>query len=242
MKHVLKAILFISVFLHADGLDAQDDFISALRLDHWAPGSLVLKDGQTVSGHINYDYANRFVQVKQGDSISLYHETLTNTLHFDWFDTPDKATFRNLQIDGPERMYRVLFENSKLAFLSYYEIDIKTAGPLATTSRPKGIALVNPETVKGEAEEKTLYFHSWKERFLLVTATGELRELGTYFILPANDKGQVQQGALMTKKGLLRKLRDIYPQVGNVLDAKSIDLDNRHHIMQVFKEVAASLD
>ena len=155
MKQLAKAILFITVFLHTNGLDAQDDFISALRLDHWAPGSLVLKDGQTVHGEINYDYANHFVQIKQGDSLRLFSERLAHSLHFDWFDTPEEATFRNLRINGPERMYRVLFENKNMAFLSYYEIDIKTDGPVSTTDRPKGIALTDRESVPGQTAPRS---------------------------------------------------------------------------------------
>jgi len=242
MKQLAKAILFITIFLHTNGLDAQDDFISALRLDHWAPGTLVLKDGGTVQGEINYDYANHFVQVKQADSIRLFSERIASTLHFDWFDTPDKTTFRNLNINGPERMYRVLYENSQMAFLSYYEVDIKTDGPLASTTRPKGIAQSSPAPTSNKAREKTIWFRSWRERFLLITATGDIRELGSFFILPANNKGQMQQGALMTKKSLAKNLKDLFPNAKSYLADKRIDLDNRHHIMQVFQKVIATLE
>ena len=242
MKHLAKAILFITVFLHTNGLDAQDDFLSALRLDHWAPGSLVLKDGRTVHGEINYDYANHFVQIKQGDSISLYSERTANSLHFDWFDSPEATTFRNLSINGPERMYRVLYENSHMAFLSYYEVDIKTNGPLASIKRPKGIAQPTAEPVAGQTNEKTLWFRSWKERFVLITASGETRELGTFYVIPANSKGQMLQGALMTKKGLAKKLNDVMPGAKDYLSSRQIDLDNRHHIMQVFQKVIATLE
>ena len=225
-------VALVLIFTTVRLAQAQETLIEKLSLDHWGQGTVTFNSGATVEGKVNYDYTTGIVRVQREGRTERYADGMVSGIEVDWFNTPEKARFLRMKVGPAERIYRVLYEGSNVAFLSYFEIDTWTQTP-AEPSNPYllGIRMLTSEN----NNQEVIYINQVKEVFMYVTPNEKSEIIGTLSLVKPVDTKEMVFKSDIQKKQVARDLDDFNANLLSFIKKQKLNLEERADILKLLK-------
>lgn len=174
MKSLTIASLFLITLFCCQKMQAQSEGLrTGLRV--WYPGNVTLQDETVLNGQINYNYIEGLVRIKTDSVVQTF--AANQIMGFSQQIEGEREEFQGLDLGGGHRFYRLIGQNSQVAFLVFYQpleakfdaLSIATFAATSATAASGGNAAGNvPQDLPTPPYRRQKF-----RNIIAVTATGE---------------------------------------------------------------------
>lgn len=248
LNHMNRSVLFIltGIFLLASAPHAnaqkrknKNDTIAY----YWYPGTLNLLDGQTLSGELSLEYFRELIGIRKDSAsmIQFFGKRQIDSFALNKWDGTEN--YKVLDLGDGLRFYKVIGENSEIAFLAYYDREVvgKYSLPSGTSAGnpSSSFTLPNSDVVvpmhqtgisSGVSSQKEIIF----THFLAITSTGERYK----FNRPRNMKiTGFERDSYVRSKEAIEFLERLTPGIKKYIRKHSVKLNDPDHLELILVEV-----
>lgn len=211
-----------------------------LELDKWHPGEVILRDGTSVDGDINFNYLIDMIKVRKEGKLNTYNHK--QILGFAVFKEEENRTvqYKSLNLTIGDKIYEVVGEDEEKALLvtNVIDRDMQTeyTGMGIYNQRYRYSAL--PPT-PGSPGTRTYTINRKAEVFYIIRNTGEIDEIGK-IVITRDNKGMLK--ASIKKKKLISILKEFDPGIEQFIDDNDINLKRRDDLIKAILSVMDTED
>jgi hypothetical protein len=231
-----KFLLSISLLL-AFNLSALAQSYEEMRLelDKWHPGEVMLRDGTSVEGDINFNYLIDMIKVRKDGKLNTYNHK--QILGFAVFKEEENRTvqYKSLNLPIGDKIYEVVGEDDEKALLVTNVIDremeTEFTGMGIYNQRYRYSAL--PPT-PGTPGTRTFSINRKAEVFYIIRNTGEIDEIGK-IVITRDNRGMLK--ASIKKKKLISILKEFDPGIEQYIEDNDINLKRRDDLIKAILSV-----